>query len=71
MADDLTGPVTPEDMLREINRTIRDRDWKYPKMIKKGTLAINEARRRNRAIHAIRELIEAHLARQKDLFGGR
>lgn len=71
MASDLTGPVTTEEMLREIDRTIRDRDWKYPRMVKAGKLSMNEARRRNRAINAIREMIVAHQARQKDLFGGR
>lgn len=71
MASDLTGPVTPEEMLREIDRTIRDRDWKYPRMVKAGKLSMNEARRRNRAMQAIREAILARLAAQQDLFGGR
>lgn len=68
--DDLTGPVTAQEMLREIDRTIRDRDWKYPRMVKAGKLTMNEARRRNRAMQAIREIIVARVAAQQDLFGG-
>lgn len=69
--DDLTGTVTYQDMLREIDRTIRDRDWKYPRMIKAGKLGMNEARRRNRAMQAIRNVILDRIAAQQDLFGGR
>lgn len=65
---DLIGPVSSEEMLREIDRTIRDRSWKYPRMVRAGKLAIIEAQRRNRAINAIRSLIIDTQAAQRDLF---